>query len=233
VKKHLVSFLILASSLLFISPVLADSPFKVQLYPDQVSVKTGMMFIVRAELRNTTEDEVSFLCHSCAFQKHWIVDNPNVFIQPWTCSADEMGTETLESGEAYEKNLILYISKNDGPGPVTFRLGFVHTLSNGDRMEPVWSDPVTIKVWAPEVKAPEVPAPPQIAAVTSAQDQTGTPAAVQTANAVPAQADQPAAVSSVQQDNSTVEVSETMPDEADDADEPDPDVPPEIAKKIP
>lgn len=172
-----------------------QSPFKIEIYPDQTSVKSGMMFLVRARVSNATDGSVDLLCYSCSYDKHWITDIPGVFVQPWTCGEDKLEQMTLEPGDIYEKNLILYISKKDGAGPVTFRLGFIHTLENGDQMEPVWSDPVTLRVSLPD-------------GATPVQEDADSGAAQVRQNKT-----------------QTIEFSETMPDEpADPGEEIDPDL---------
>lgn len=142
--------LMIFASFFFLAEVQAETPFKVTVNPDQNSVRPGMMFLVSAGVTNRTENTVALQVPSCAFDQLWEVDDENVRIQPWTCHQNT--TERLEilSGESYEKNIILYVSGVNQPGPVTFRMGFKHVLENGDEMEPVWSDPVTIQVLIPE-----------------------------------------------------------------------------------
>jgi inhibitor of cysteine peptidase len=79
-------------------------------------------------------------------------------IQPWTCDENTLEEVTLGPGENYEKDIMLYIPKKDKTEPVTFRLGFKRMSENGDVAEPLWSDPVTIKVIAPEEMKEPAPA---------------------------------------------------------------------------
>ncbi|HPW76463.1 MAG TPA: hypothetical protein PLK73_00825 [Candidatus Omnitrophota bacterium] len=130
--------------------VQAETPFKVTVKPDQSSVKPGMMFLVNAGVTNRTENTVILQVPSCAFDKLWELDGEHIRIQPWTCHQDTTERAEISPGESYEKNLILYASDVNQPGPVTFRMGFKHVLENGDEMEPVWSDPVMIQVLIPE-----------------------------------------------------------------------------------
>ncbi len=128
----------------------AEEIFSVRAYPDQNTAKPGMMFLVRAQVTNVTEGAVDFLAHNCAFERHWRTDHERVHIRSWTCNQDMVRKISLESGEVYEKSLLLFVSDIETPGPVTFRLGLSYTLENGDETEPAWSDPVTIKIRIPE-----------------------------------------------------------------------------------
>lgn len=134
-------------------------PFKVVISPDQTIVKSGMMFLVRAQVIPQGDASLDMWGHSCSFEKHWVTDQGNVYIQSWTCAEDSLEHILLDGGETYEKNLILYITKNDASGPVTFRLGFKRLLEGGDEMEPVWSDPVTLRVNVPEGQEASVRSP--------------------------------------------------------------------------
>jgi predicted secreted protein len=134
------------------SPVRAEDPLlTIQALPDQTSVKAGMMFLVRAQVKNTSSDtSTEFWGNTCSYEKHWVTDNPGVFIQSWTCDENTLEQITLGPGDVYEKNIILYIPKKDKTEPVTFRLGFKRMSENGDVAEPLWGDPVTMQVIVPE-----------------------------------------------------------------------------------
>jgi len=94
-----------------------------------------------------------------------MTDNAGVFIQSWTCNENTLEQITLDSGDAYEKNIILYIPKKDKTEPVSFRLGFKRMSEDGDVAEPLWSDPVTMNVIVPD-EMKEV-ASPTVTEVTS------------------------------------------------------------------
>jgi predicted secreted protein len=146
-------FLLVFSGLSFSGPAVGaeDSLLKIQVFPDQNSVKSGMMFLVRAQAANSSSGtSTEFWTNSCSYEKHWVADNPAVLIQPWTCNENTLEQTTLEPGDVYEKNIILYISKKDKTGPVTFRLGFKRMSEDGDVAEPLWSDPLTMDVVVPE-----------------------------------------------------------------------------------
>jgi predicted secreted protein len=132
--------------------VLAEnSLLKIQAVPDQNSVKGGMMFLVQAQAANASSDTtVEFWSNTCSYEKHWVTDNAEVFIQSWTCNENTLEQITLGPGEIYSKNIILYIPKTDKTEPVTFRLGFKRMSENGDIAEPLWSDPVTMQVIVPD-----------------------------------------------------------------------------------
>jgi inhibitor of cysteine peptidase len=157
-KKLLFAFatLLFFSSYFFTPIVLGeDSLLKIQALLDQNSVKNGMMFLVHVQAANSSSDtSVEFWANTCSYEKHWVTDNPGVFIQPWTCNENTLEQITLDPGNAYEKNIILYIPNRDKTGPVTFRLGFKRMSENGDVAEPLWSDPVTIDVIVPEESKP-------------------------------------------------------------------------------
>lgn len=142
------------------SPVRAeDLSLKIQTLPDQTTVKAGMMFLVRAQVVNSSSDTSSeFWGNTCSYEKHWVTDNPGVFIQSWTCDENSLEQITLEPGDIYEKNIILYIPKKDKTEPVTFRLGFKRMSENGDVAEPLWGDPVTMQVIVPEEMKESAPA---------------------------------------------------------------------------
>jgi len=129
-----------------------DSLIKIQTLPDQTSVKAGMMFLVHAQVANTSPDtSIEFWANNCSYEKHWVTDNPGVFLQSWTCDENTLEQITLQPGDVYEKNLILYIPQNDHKDePVVFRLGFKRMSENGDVAEPLWGDPVTMRVIVPE-----------------------------------------------------------------------------------
>lgn len=164
-----------------------DTWLKIQALPDQNTVAIGMMFLVNAQVMNSgSEGSAEFWANSCSYEKHWVTDNAAVIIQPWTCRENTLEQVTLDPGNTYQKNLILYVPKQEKTGPVTFRLGFKRMSENGDVAEPLWSDPVTMTVTVPEgatdvspvadadaaaglpeqasmpagVASPEVPAPP-------------------------------------------------------------------------
>ncbi len=173
-----------------------DPLLKIEASLDQNSVKSGMMFLAHVQAENTSGDtSVDFWCNSCSYEKHWVTDNAGVFIQSWTCNENTFEEVTLDPGESYSKNIILYIPKKDGSAPVTFRLGFKRMSENGDVAEPIWSDPVTMNVLVPDemkeittpapVQNPERIADPVLAAATP-------PAEVPTA---PAASTEPSAVS--------------------------------------
>ena len=136
-----------------------DSLFKIQTLSDQTSVKAGMMFLVHAQVANSSPDtSAEFWGNTCSYEKHWVTDNPGVFIQSWTCDENTLEQITLQPGDVYEKNLILYIPKKDKTEPVTFRLGFKRMSEDGDVAEPLWGDPVTMQVIVPEEMKDAAPA---------------------------------------------------------------------------
>ncbi len=136
-----------------------DSLLKIQAIPDQNTVKGGMMFLVHVQATNTSDDtSTDFWSNTCSYEKHWVTDNPGVFIQSWTCNENVLEEITLGPGESYEKNIILYIPKSDATGSVTFRLGFKRMSEDGDVAEPLWSDPVTMNVVVPEEMKEAAPA---------------------------------------------------------------------------
>lgn len=161
-----------------------DPLLKIQALPDQNSVKSGMMFLVRAQVANSSIDtSVDFWSNTCSYEKHWVTDNAGVFIQAWTCNENTLEEITLGPGESYEKNIILYIPKKDKTEPVTFRLGFKRMSENGDVAEPLWSDPVTMDVVVPEEM--KEAAPPATAAVSQTSDQDPEVPAETTASETP------------------------------------------------
>lgn len=128
-----------------------DSLLKIEALPDQNSVKAGMMFLVHVRVVNSNSDSSSeFWGNTCSYEKHWVTDNPGVFLQSWTCNENSLEQITLSPGDAYEKSIIIYIPKEDKTGPVTFRLGFKRMSEDGDVAEPLWSDPVTMRVMVPD-----------------------------------------------------------------------------------
>jgi inhibitor of cysteine peptidase len=140
-------------------PLVPVSALTIQAIPDQTTVKAGMMFLVSARVVNSSPDTSSeFWANTCSFEKHWVTDSPGVFIQSWTCDENTLEQVTLEPGDVYQKNIILYIPKKDKTEPVIFRLGFKQMSENGDIAEPLWSDPVTIQVIVPEEMKDETPA---------------------------------------------------------------------------
>jgi len=162
----------------FSSPVVrAEDPLlKIQALPDQNSVKGGMMFLVHVQVENSSPDtSTEFWGNSCSYEKHWVTDNPGVFIQSWTCNENTLEQITLEPGDVYEKNIILYIPKKDKTEPVTFRLGFKRMSENGDVTGPLWSDPITMDVIVPEELKEVTPSAVSVG-VSQAPDQVpGTP----------------------------------------------------------
>jgi len=174
-KKGLLLFWV-CSLLCF--PVLSvraeDSSLKIQALPDQNSVKAGMMFLVHVRVVNSSSDtSAEFWGNTCSYEKHWVTDNPGVFLQSWTCNENALEQITLSPGDAYEKNIILYIPKEDNKnGPVIFRLGFKRMSEDGDVAEPLWSDPVTMRVIVPDAPA-SVAAP----VITDKTSQAAEPAA--------------------------------------------------------
>lgn len=128
-----------------------DPLLQIQVFPDQNSVKVGMMFLTRAQVTNASSDtSVDFWSNSCSYEKHWVTDNPVVLIQSWTCNENSLEEVTLDPGSSYEKNIILYVPELDKTGPVTFRLGFKRMSEDGDVAEPLWSDPISMNVTVPE-----------------------------------------------------------------------------------
>ncbi len=137
----------------------AEEPVAVEALPDQTTVTLGMMFLVKTRVINSSEGSTDFWANTCSFEKQWVTDQEGIFIQAWTCN--ENGLEQIDLGpeEVYEKNLILYIPKQEKSGPVKFRLGFKRMDDTGDMTEPVWGDPVTIHVIVPEGTAPAAATP--------------------------------------------------------------------------
>jgi len=134
-----------------------DPLLGIQATTDQTSVKTGMMFLVHVRVVNLSDDtSTGFWGNTCSYEKHWVTDNPGVLIQSWTCGENSLEEITLSPGDVYEKNLILYIPQQNKTEPVTFRMGFKRMSENGDIDEPLWSDPVTMKVIVPEEKGEAV-----------------------------------------------------------------------------
>lgn len=128
-----------------------DPLLKIQAFPDQNSVKSGMMFLVHVQAVNSSSGaSTDFWSNSCSYEKHWVTDNSGVLIQSWTCTENTLEEITLDPGESYEKNIILYIPNRSETGPVTFRLGFKRMSENGDIAEPLWSNQVTMNVIVPE-----------------------------------------------------------------------------------
>ena len=160
-KKNLLFLSLLTLFFFSVSSVRADdASIKIQTLPDQTSVKAGMMFLVHAQVANASPDtSVEFWSNSCSYEKHWVTDNPGVFLQSWTCDENTLEQVTLQPGDVYEKNLILYIPQNDRKDePVVFRLGFKRMSENGDVAEPLWGDPVTMRVIVPEEVKDAAPA---------------------------------------------------------------------------
>ena len=159
-KKKCVALFLFAFLCVSASAVLAGDPaIKIQTLPDQNSVKAGMMFLIHAQVANTSPDTaVEFWANTCSYEKHWVTDNPVVFIQSWTCDENTLEQITLQPGDVYEKNIILYIPKKDKTEPVTFRLGFKRMGEDGDVTEPLWGDPITMQVIVPEEMKEVAPA---------------------------------------------------------------------------
>ncbi|HOW88191.1 MAG TPA: protease inhibitor I42 family protein [Candidatus Omnitrophota bacterium] len=127
------------------------SPLEIEAFPDQSTVQAGTMFLVHMRVVNPSPDSsTQFWAYSCSYEKHWITDNPEVLIQPWTCDENSLEEVPLGPGEAYEKDIMLHIPGKDQTGTLTFHLGFKRMSENGDVAEPLWSDPVTMKVIVPE-----------------------------------------------------------------------------------
>jgi len=152
VKKNRLVFTILFFLCLPVMSVRAeDSLLKIQALPDQNTIKAGMMFLVHARVVNSSPDtSTEFWGNTCSYEKHWVTDNPGVFIQSWTCNENTLEQITLSPGDAYEKSIIIYIPKEGKTEPVTFRLGFKRMSEDGDVAEPLWSDPVTMRVIVPD-----------------------------------------------------------------------------------
>ena len=150
-RKHLLLFL-LAAFFCSISPSFAeDLSLKIVASADQNSVKSGMMFLTHVRVENPSSDTTEeFWANTCSYEKHWMTDHSGVFIQSWTCNENSLEEITLEPGDAYSKNIILYISQQDKTGPVTFRLGFKRMSENGDIAEPLWGNSITMNVLVPE-----------------------------------------------------------------------------------
>lgn len=125
------------------------SSLVVQARAGQNSVKAGMMFLVDVSIFNQGDGATSFWVNNCSYEKHWVTDHAGVFIQSWTCNENDVEEVTLESGDTYQKNIILYIPKPEQPEPVTFSLGFKRMSENNDVAEPIWSDPITMRVIVP------------------------------------------------------------------------------------
>lgn len=153
-RKNLLAFssvlilLIFSFTYFLVGIVRAQEPLlKIQALSEQNSVKAGIMFLVHARVTNSSADTAAdFWNHSCSYEKHWMTDNAEVLIQPWTCNENILEEVMLGPGEVYEKSIILYIPQKDKTEPVTFRLGFKRMSENGDVAEPLWSDPVTMNV---------------------------------------------------------------------------------------
>lgn len=149
-----IAFLFLISFLLGSSVPLVraeDSLLKIRVFPDQNSVKVGMMFRVSVQLTNSSaSSSTNFWAYNCSYEKHWVTDDPEVLIQPWTCEENTLEHITLDPDSVYEKSIILYVPKKDKTGPVTFRLGFQAMSEDGDIAEPLWGEPITMNVVVPE-----------------------------------------------------------------------------------
>ena len=165
-------------AIFFPSPIVwaEDSLLKIRVFPDQNSVKSGMMFLVHVQVSNSSSDtSAEFWSNSCSYEKHWVTDNAGVLIQSWTCNENTLEQVTLEPGNTYEKNIILYIPKKDKTGPVTFRLGFQRMSEDGDIAEPLWSDSITMDVMVPEEMKKAAPTPDQSATSQTPDQASVTP----------------------------------------------------------
>lgn len=153
--KRKCTFLAGLFSLLVLMPCghAEDDVLRVNVSMDQNSADLGMMFLANVQVLNTGEKELVFWANSCSYEKHWVIDNPEVLIQAWTCEENEVEPVTLQPRGVYEKNVILYVPKKDKSGDVVFRLGFKRMAENGDVMEPLWSEPLGLHVRVPEENA--------------------------------------------------------------------------------
>lgn len=127
-----------------------DTAWKIQASLDQHSAEVGMMFLAHVQVLNTSSQEVLFWANSCSYDKHWVTDHPDVLIQSWTCDENELDPVTLPPGDAYKKSIILYVPRKDKTGEVTFRLGFKRMTEKGDVTEPLWSEPITLRIIVPK-----------------------------------------------------------------------------------
>ncbi len=132
----------------------AEEAVTIETLPDQTTVTVGMMFLVKARVFNSSDSTTDFWANTCSFDKQWMTDSKGVFIQAWTCEENGLERIELEPEAAYEKSIILYVPKQEKTGPVKFRLGFRRMDESGDMTEPVWGEPVTIRVIVPEGTVP-------------------------------------------------------------------------------
>ena len=124
-KKNLILTLIL----FLISSVgyTQDSALRVEIKPEQKSVKNGEEVSVMTKIINTSHKDQHLQVWSCSYYDNWIVENPFVKLEKWPCNKNFITEVVLKPGKTYENKLSLRI---DVPaekilvGKVTFRLGF-------------------------------------------------------------------------------------------------------------
>lgn len=153
-KKTPVWILIILCFLISSQSIFAEEiSLKVEVLSDQSIVKAGDMFLVTVRVINQGEASTGFWANTCSYEKHWVTDQPGIAIQPWTCKENDADEVTLEPDDVYEKNIMLYLVNPEKSGPLTFRLGFKRMSENNDVAEPIWSDPITLRVVVPEGQA--------------------------------------------------------------------------------
>lgn len=156
-KKTLaiVSIFLFFGGLFLSSGEAANTSLKVEVSTDQNVVEVGTMILVTTHVANPLREEIRFWANDCSYDKHWVTDNPDVMVQPWTCDENELELITLKQDQIYEKSILIYVYKKDATGDMSFRLGFKCMNEDGDVTEPLWSNPLHLQVRVPNSEDPE------------------------------------------------------------------------------
>ena len=153
--NHLKKIIILTSIFfLFVSSSYSqDIALRVEIKPEQQSVKNGEEFSVMTKIINTSHKDQHLQVWSCSYYDNWIINSPWVQLKAWPCKENAVDEVVLKSGEIYENKLSLKIgvpAEEILVREVTFKLGF--KMAPSDSSNPlietpvVWSNLVTIQI---------------------------------------------------------------------------------------
>jgi RNA polymerase sigma factor (sigma-70 family) len=130
----------------------AGIPLNATVQAKKKRVRVGEEFEVRLRVVNASRSPQSFQVMSCSWDDHWQSSNDRVSWAGWDCRKNIPVTVNLDPGQAYEKDLSMFIVPGKLQREFAFQMGFTPLKSK----QTYWSNVVILQL---ESGNPAGPAP--------------------------------------------------------------------------